>query len=121
GSHDDMLGVAGRNIVCQVDPTPLTETRTYVLWEPHDDGLASYRMVLTPGEASSPPDASESGGQYLVVTQGSLEGESGAAPGRALVWVDADEPAPELTAGADGCEIIVLQFPRDGTTNEPAY
>jgi hypothetical protein len=119
GSQEEMLTRSGRNVVCALDPEPaMTMTHTDVLWEPHDDGLASYRIVLAPAESSAGPAPAGSGGQYLLVTRGSLVGERGPVPQLSLIWVNADEPAPVLTAGADGCEALVLQFPRDGATTE---
>ena len=117
GNRHLMLSRAGRNIVNRLDPPPLTPGRTEVLIEPHEDGLASFRLLIDAGESATGPRPAGSGGQYYLVVRGSLAGDL-ALPTASLLWSDAQEDAPVLTAGSDGCELLVLQFPRDGATIE---
>ena len=57
GSKHEMLGRAGRNIAVNVEPQPLPATgvATDTLIEQHDDGLASFRLRLAPGELADGP------------------------------------------------------------------
>jgi hypothetical protein len=117
GNRELMLSRAGRNIVTKLDSTRLMQGRTEVLIGPHDDGLASFGLLIGAGQSQTGPWPAGSGGQYYLVVRGSLAGER-VLPTGSLLWVDAGESAPMLTAGSDGCELLVLQFPHDGATIE---
>ena len=79
--------------------------------EPHADGLAAYVARIPAGAALTVPNAAEGRGQYHVVVNGSLVADQAELPPLSLVFVTPDEPAPELRAGAEGAEALVLQFP----------
>ncbi len=117
GNRELMLSRAGRNIVTQLVSAPLAPTRTEVLIEPHEDGLASFRLVIAARETATGPEPAGSGGQYYLVAEGSLAGAR-ILPRSSLLWVGPSESAPVLTASAEGCQLLVLQFPRDGSTIE---
>jgi hypothetical protein len=57
------------------------------------------------------PAAQGSGGQYHLVCAGSILSEGREWPRLSLGWVGPLDPAPTLVAGADGAEVLVLQFP----------
>jgi hypothetical protein len=113
GAGDEMVGRAGRNVVVNVpdggapDGTP---GRTALL-EPHDDGLAVYRLRIPAGEEATGPDPSAGDGQFHLVWQGALVHDGQLLGPRSLAWVEPSEPPARLVAGADGADVVVFQFP----------
>jgi hypothetical protein len=89
--------------------TPVTET---LLHEQPDDGLAAYMLRLGAGASMQGPTASGSGGQFYLVASGSLRQDEEDLPTWSILFAAPDEPAPELSAGAVGAEVLVLQFPQ---------
>ena len=86
---------------------PLRET----LIEPQEGGLAAWLVRLPADRVATPPALAETGGgRFYVVTQGSLLNAGDELGALATVFVSSDE-AFELRAGADGLEVLVLQFP----------
>lgn len=88
--------------------TPSLET----VMQAEDDGLAAYILRLGGGRSAACPDPATGGGQYHVVVNGALIHDGRTMPELSCVYVTPDETAPEITAGAGGLEILVLQFPR---------
>ncbi|MEZ5853896.1 MAG: hypothetical protein R3D67_03805 [Hyphomicrobiaceae bacterium] len=85
------------------------------IFEPEADGLAAWMWRVPPGAVATLPDPSSGGGQYLIVVGGTMETDGNASLDRlSTVFVSADEPALSLTAGDDGLDLLVLQYPRDG-------
>ncbi len=88
-------------------PQPCEE----VLISPDVSGLAAWLVRLSPGQAAPAPAISEvGGGRFYVVTKGSLLTNSDELTGLATVFVSHDETLV-LQAGAQGLEVLVLQFP----------
>lgn len=86
---------------------PLNET----LIEPRVGGLAAWLMRLGAGQrCGQPPGAGESGGRFVVVTQGCLTLDTARLEGLAVAWVSPDDTL-ELVAGDTGLEAVILQFP----------
>ncbi|MCT7376733.1 hypothetical protein [Chelativorans salis] len=81
--------------------------------EPGDDGMNVKVIRLGPNMAAQSPDPSESGGQYLIVLNGSLLLDGKSYEPYSLVFLRALDEAPLLTAGEAGLEVMVTQFPRE--------
>jgi hypothetical protein len=90
---------------------PVTEK---LLQEEHDDALAAFMLRLGAGGAMQGPDPAGSGGQFHLVVSGSLQQGDAVLPVWSLLFAAPNEPAPMLRAGAQGAEIMVLQFPQPG-------
>ena len=58
------------------------------------------------------PDPAISAGQSMIVAAGSILHEGKTLDRLAALFVSADEAALEITAGAEGGEVLVLQYPR---------
>ena len=77
-----------------------------------EHGLAAFALRLKPGARTSAPDPSQSDGQYLIVTKGSLKYQGKDHQAITIAFVKPEENALEMEAGADGLEALVLNFPR---------
>lgn len=75
------------------------------------DGLGAWRHVLAAGERVSGVAPASGRGQYWIVLDGwgTIAGHELAAG--SLLFVSPDEPSIDARAGADGVEILALQFP----------
>jgi hypothetical protein len=113
GAKDYMRGRAGRNVVVNVDEKPLPTAGVELgeLISPEPDGLASFRIRVGPGENTIGPPPGETGGQYYYVAGGSLVVDGRVVDGTCLAWVGPEEEHPRLTAGDEGADVLVLQFP----------
>jgi hypothetical protein len=114
GARDEIAPRAGRehrNVVSSVPDGSLPETgsTTQTLIEEHPDRLAAFLLRLAADESAPTPSPEGTGGQYLLVTRGALTGPSELGP-LSLLFAHADEE-PTLTAGPEGAEVLVLQFP----------
>ena len=88
-------------------PTAATET----LLGPDPDGMTAWRYSLAPGETVTGPDPATGRGQYWVVTAGSLTHDNKDLPKLSCAFVYPDDESFEAIAGADGVEVIAMQFP----------
>ncbi len=91
-------------------PTAPTET----LLGPEPDGMAAWRFALPAGAPVTGPDPAYGRGQYWVVTGGSLTHASEDLPKMSCAFVYPDDQAFRAVAGADGVEVVAMQFPRRG-------
>jgi hypothetical protein len=57
------------------------------------------------------PDPAGSGGQYIIVSEGCLVHRDMDFPSLSVLFVTEDEPALRVAAGAEGLDLLVLQFP----------
>ncbi len=89
----------------------LGKPRTDVIFAREDDGMAASIMRFGAGQCAKPDVAANTGGQYLVVAQGDLKLDHKVYETWSTVFVTADEPPPLLVAGADGLDLLILQFP----------
>jgi rubredoxin len=80
-------------------------------------GLAGYAVTVRANTKVAAPAPSKDG-QYLIVTKGSLFDKGVEKKGLSVIWVGGDEKPFELQAGAEGLEVVALNFPRE--SNEPA-
>ena len=79
-------------------------------------GLAAYSLSLKPHVTAAAPDPSQSGGQYIIVTRGSLTYNGKEYEALSIAFVKPGEGPWRLVAGAAGLEALVLNYPR----REPA-
>ncbi len=80
--------------------------------EPEPDGLATWRYRLGAGESVTGPSPDMGAGQFWLVVAGSLhQGEQVLRP-KSCVFVYPDDAAFVATAGADGLDVLAMQFPR---------
>lgn len=86
---------------------PVAET----IFAHEEDGLAAWIYRFGAGQQATIPDASGTGGQYLLVVDGDLLLVGETYEKWSTVFVTADEAPPCLEAGANGLDILVLQFP----------
>jgi len=77
-----------------------------------DRGLAAYSLRLKPHVTVQAPDPTGTGGQYLVVVGGSLVREGKEQRALTLGFVTPEDGPQTLTAGAEGLDVLVLNFPR---------
>ena len=98
---------------------PVMAARTEPVWEPYleaDDGL-SAKLVRLGGDMSvQGPDPKIAGGYYVFVGNGSLIHEGEELPLWSMIVVENTEEAFEIRAGGKGAEVLVLQYPREETT-----
>ena len=78
---------------------------------PDPDGMTAWRYSLAPGESITGADPRASRGQYWVVTNGSLTYDGETLPKLSCAFVFPDDAPFQAIAGADGVEVIAMQFP----------
>lgn len=78
------------------------------------DGITAAGLRLG-ANATGKGIPSDAGGQYCIVCSGEVVHEGKHYPRLSLILVEAGEPAPVFTAGAQGAEILTVQFPRPTT------
>ena len=77
-----------------------------------DLGLAAYSVSLKPKAQMTAPDPSTSGGQYIIVTRGSLVYQNKDYNAVSIAFLKPSELAMQLIAGPKGLEALVLHYPR---------
>lgn len=77
-----------------------------------EDGLGGWLHRVAPGQHTGGPDPSTGGGQYWIVLRGADVSGDAALPRLTALFVGPGEPARTMTAGPDGLDVLVLQFPR---------
>lgn len=82
------------------------------LMAPEADGLAAWIYRFGADGVVALPDPAVSGGQYLIVTDGTLVHDGRALPRLSTIYLTPEEAAITVTAGPDGLDLLVLQFPR---------
>jgi hypothetical protein len=81
------------------------------VFEPESDGLASWFLRAAPDSTTYTPDPVHGGGQYVIVTDGTLVQDGVEFPRLSCAYVASQEGPMALQAGADGLEVLILQFP----------
>jgi len=77
------------------------------------DGLGAWRYRLPPGGRAAGPDPAVGRGQTWLVVGDALErGAEERLPGFSCLFVYPSEAPLELVAGADGAELLCMQYPR---------
>lgn len=115
GSKHLMPCRAGRNIAgaFDADDAPMAENEVVrqSLMEPQDDGVHAWRIRLGAG-ARTDGLPSGGGGQYYLICAGSLRQDGDDLSCQSLIHVEPGEAAPALYAGAEGADILAVQFAR---------
>jgi hypothetical protein len=83
---------------------------------PRPDGLAAHLVRMGPRQRLDLPAAHAHAGRHHVVTKGGLRLASHQVTAFAVMFASPDEPCA-IEAGAEGVELLVLQFPQ--TTLQP--
>jgi hypothetical protein len=113
GSRHEMSGPAGRNRAATVPADaalPDAGSQTEDLIEGDEDGLAGYVVRLAAGAREAIEVPSCSAGQYHLVTRGTIVHAGDVLDRLALMFAHPGERV-EVLAGADGAEVLVMQFP----------
>jgi uncharacterized protein YjbI with pentapeptide repeats len=76
-----------------------------------EDGLAAWFLRLGPSMHTHAPDPAHGGGQYLLVAAGTLWHDGAMLPKLSCLYVSSDTGSFVLQSGAEGLEILLLQFP----------
>jgi hypothetical protein len=90
----------------------LTQPRIETVFAPEADGLAGWFYRFAPHATTVLPEPSDAGGQYLLVTFGSLLHENTKLGLRSTIYLTREEAALSVRAGPEGLDLLVLQFPR---------
>jgi hypothetical protein len=77
---------------------------------PADDGLGAWLHRLGPGMTLQGGDPARTGGQYWLVVNGALAWNGAPYGPWSLLFVASGEPAITIEAGAEGLEILQLQY-----------
>ncbi|MBS0640869.1 MAG: hypothetical protein JSS43_13410 [Proteobacteria bacterium] len=94
-----------------VGPLPPATAPTETLIERASDGMGAWRYTLPAGACVTGPDPAEGRGQYWVVTSGGLTQGGETLPKLSCVFVYPTDAPFEAVAGAEGVEVIAMQFP----------
>jgi len=93
-----------------------TDTSSEPILKEEADGLAAWIWRLAPSSTAILPDPKTCGGQYLIVVAGSMLSDKATLDLHSTVYITPEENAFKVRAGADGLDVLVLQFPRLGET-----
>lgn len=84
-----------------------------------DDGMRVETIRVPAGTNATAPDPAQGGGQFFLVTNGSMHIDGKKFGRLSCVWVAHTEAAMTIQAGAEGVELLMLQCPR--TDYRPTY
>jgi len=90
---------------------PLTD-QTGAILGPEPDGMGAWRYRAAAGERVIGPDPAWGRGQYWVVADGTMTRDGQVIPPLSCIFVYPDDPPFNAYAGADGVDVIAMQFPR---------
>ena len=115
-SKDKLVTLEGRK-PWQVTEAPVFEGNAEVNVHPFKEikderGLAAFSIKLAPGASMMSPDITQTNGQYLIVTSGSLTYEGKDYKAVSIGFSKPSEKPFLITAGPEGVEALVLHFPR---------
>lgn len=125
GNKDAMRCRAGRNIDGAFNYTESKLAEGDVerrnLMEEQDDGVGAAGLRLGPN-TSAEGFGSNAGGQYYVVCAGALIMDGKEFPELSLLYISPDDATPTFTAGAEGVDLLMLQFaaPSERPGNNPS-
>jgi hypothetical protein len=113
GSKDKLEQRAGRNVAAAMPDGPPArgEPRLQALIEPEPDGLAAFACRLEAGERETGPSPAGTGGQFYLVSRGSLQHDGDELPRLSLLFLEPEDRAPTLIAGLEGADVLVMQCP----------
>jgi hypothetical protein len=92
------------------------ETVLDAIVERHADGLAAWMLRLPPGAPAAWPAECGGAGRHLMVAAGALIHEGKPLPYESLAFACAGEGGPDATAGPDGAEVLIMQYPQPDPT-----
>ena len=106
---------AGRNVARRFElgriPGP-GKTATESLIAPEPDGMLAVGLRLGQNARTRGPGPGSGGGQYFLVCSGALIHQGKELPPESLVHLEPADPALPLHAGAQGAEVLMMQYPR---------
>lgn len=115
GNRHNMPGRAGRNIAGRFETESARPAAGDVciedLMPDQSDEVRAVGIRLGPNAATK-GIAGDGGGQYYLVCEGALIEKGKRLPTRSLMHIAPHDPVPELRAGPDGADVLVLQFAR---------
>jgi len=85
---------------------------TEALIAPQENGLAAHLVRLPPDVSLELPSQQRHAGRFYIATAGSIRVDDGELRALATIFASFDESL-RMAAGAEGLEVLVLQFPRD--------
>ncbi len=95
------------------DLAALAASQTDIVLPMNEQGMAAWRHRLPPGAVLRGADPAAGAGQYWVVTAGSLhQSDDAELPTLSTIFVRSGDAALHVVAGAQGLEVLVLQYPR---------
>jgi hypothetical protein len=108
----------GRSLTCahRTDGMPVTERATSDLIAPQGDGLAVRVLQGPAGEALTVEPPADGPAHYYVVLDGSAIHAGREYPRLSTFFVAADDPEPQVAAGAEGLTLLLAAFPRRALT-----
>ena len=115
GARDKLVGPRGRSVQASLQNTGVyaEPVSTKTIFAPSPHGMAAYQLQLAAGQSMVAPSPHGSGGQYIIVTDGSMQCRAGSFPYQSCLFLGADDPPLQLSAPASGgCEVLVLQYRR---------
>ncbi len=80
---------------------------------PQDDGLAAWMMYVEPGATRMAPHHANGVARYYLVTRGEMIVNGVQLPPYSMAWTAGSDLDIPVQAGADGLELICMQFPQD--------
>ena len=108
-----LRGVPGRRHREAVNgPLPNAGPSAEVAITPESDGMGSWHYRLAAGESITGPDPASGRGQYWVVVGGEMVCSNERLPRLSCSFVTPDEAPVSATAGPEGLDVVVMQFPR---------
>lgn len=115
GNRHNMKCRAGRNIAGQFDtdrarPEPGAVVREALMAD-QSDGVNALGIRLGAAAVAQGLDT-DAGGQYYLVCEGQVTHNDKVLPRRSVLYAAAGETPPTLQAGADGADVLVVQFAR---------
>jgi rubredoxin len=75
-------------------------------------GLGAFSLSLAPNATATLPDPAQTGGQHIIVTKGGLAYNGREYKAVTVAFVKPAEGAWQVTAGSEGLEALVLNYPR---------
>ena len=92
-------------------PLPADGPARETLLAPEPDGMGAWRYRLGAGASIAGPDPASGRGQYWVVVGGTMLREGEPLPAKSCTFVYPDAAPLVAHAGADGLDVVAMQFP----------
>jgi redox-sensitive bicupin YhaK (pirin superfamily) len=89
-----------------------TATALDAIVELHADGLAAWMLRLPPGAPAIWPEECGGAARHIMVAAGTLIHDGKPLPYESLAFAHAGEGGPVATAGPEGAEVLIMQYPQ---------